>query len=84
MQNLSIQLSLLNIYSNINKSFVSNKSDPLSLLEKHINFDSFISFRQAFYSHMSRDDIYHLNSFIRALVFQKILAIDSDTLLINI
>ena len=78
MQNLSIQLSLPNIYSNI------NKSDLLSLLEKHINFDSFISFRQAFYSHMSRDHIYHLNSFIRALVFQKILAIDSDTLLINI
>ena len=33
---------------------------------------------------MGREHIYHLNSFIRALVFQKILAIDSDTLLINI
>lgn len=86
MQNLSVQLSLPNIYSSINKSFVSNKSNLLSLLEEHINFDSFISlsFRQAFYSHMGRDHIYHLNSFIRALVFQKILGIDSDTLLINI
>ena len=43
MQNLSVQLSLPNIYSNINKSFVSNKYNLLSLLEKHINFDSFIS-----------------------------------------
>lgn len=42
MQKLSIQLSLPSIYSDINKSFVSNKSDLLSLLEKHINFDSFI------------------------------------------
>ena len=86
MQNLSVQLSLPNIYANINKSFVSNKSNLLSLLEEHINFDSFISlsFRQAFYSHMGRDHIYHLNSFIRALVFQKILGIDSDILLINI
>lgn len=86
MQNLSVQLSLPNIYSSINKSFVSNKSNLLSLLEEHINFDSFISlsFHQAFYSHMGRDHIYHLNSFIRALVFQKILGIGFDTLLINI
>lgn len=86
MQKLSIQLSLPSIYSDINKSFVSNKSNLLSLLEKHINFDSFIplSLRYAFYSHMGRDHIYHLESFIRAFVFQKLLAIDSDTLLINI
>ena len=60
MQNLSIQLSLPNIYSNINKSFVSNKSDLLFLVEKHINFDSFISlsFRQAFYLRMDRDHTY--------------------------
>ena len=78
MQNLPIQLSLPNIFSNINKSFVSNKSNLLSLIEEHINFDSFIplSFRYAFYSHMGRDHIYHFDSFIRALVFQKILAID--------
>ena len=60
MQNLSIQLSLPNIYSNINKSFVSNKSVLLFLVEKHINFDSFIllSFRQAFYLRMDRDHTY--------------------------
>jgi transposase len=86
MQNLSVQLSLPNIYSSINKSFVSNKSNLISLLEEHINFDSFISlsFHQTFYSHMGRDHIYHLNSFICALVFQKILGIGFDTLLINI
>lgn len=86
MLKLSIQLSLPSIYSHINNSFVSNKSNLLSLLEKHINFDSFIplSFRYAFYSHMDRNHIYHLDSFIRALVFQKLLAIDFDTLLINI
>lgn len=85
MQKLSIQLFLPSIYSDIKKSFF-NKSDLLSLLEEHINFDSFIllSFRYTFYSRNGRDHIYHLDSFIHTLVFQKLLAIDSDTLLINI
>ena len=64
------QISLLDIYEDVNTSFTEKKSELVSLLEKHIDFSSLISyeFHHAFYSNIGRKHKYHLESFIKALI----------------
>lgn len=78
------QISLLDIYEDVNTSFIKKKSELVSLLEKHIDFSSLISyeFHHAFYSNIGRKHKYHLESFIKALIIQKLFAFNLDSQLI--
>ena len=78
------QISLFDIYEDVNASFTEKKSELVSLLEKHIDFSSLISyvFRHTFYSTFGRKHKYHLVSFIKALVIQKLFAFSYDSQLI--
>ncbi len=86
MRNRCEQMSLEEIYSDVSKSMEENKPALIELLEAHIDFESLIppSFYYAFYQRYGRNHIYHLESFIRALVLQKLLGISTDALLIAI
>ena len=78
------QISLFDIYEDVNTSFTEKKSELVSLLEKHIDFSSLISygFHHAFYSTFGRKHKYHLESFIKALIIQKLFAFSYDSQLI--
>ena len=77
-------ISLFDIYEDVNTSFTEKKSELISLLEKHIDFSSLISygFHHAFYSTFGRKHKYHLESFIKALIIQKLFAFSYDSQLI--
>ena len=64
------QISLFDIYEDVNTSFTEKKSELVSLFEKHIDFSSLISygFHRAFYSAFGRKHKYHLESYIKALI----------------
>lgn len=83
-KNYCSQTSLFDIYENVNSSFTEKKSELVSLLEKHIDFSSLISygFYRAFYSSFGRKHKYHLESFIKALIIQKLFAFNYDSQLI--
>ncbi len=86
MRKKCVQMSLEDIYSDVSKSMKENKPALIELLEAHIDFDSLIptSFYNAFYLRFGRSHIYHLESFICAIVMQKLLDISTDVLLISI
>ncbi len=56
------------------------------LLEEHIDLEKIIpvNFHRAFYFRCGSNNIYHLESYIRALLLQKILGIPTDKLLLDI
>jgi len=78
------QISLFDIYEDVETSFKEKKSELISLLEKHIDFSSLITheFRRTFYKGLGRKHKYHLESFIKALVIQKLFAFNLDSQLI--
>ena len=86
MRNKNVQISLFDIYSGVSQSMEEHKPELIQLLEEHIDFDSLIpaSFYLAFYQHFGRRHIYHLESFLKALILQKLLGIPTDCLLITI
>lgn len=86
MRNSAEQISLYDIYCGVSESIEANKPELVKLLEEHIDFDGIIPsvFKSAFYSRMGRKHRYHLESFVRSLVLQKILGISTDSLLISI
>ena len=78
------QISLFDIYEDVNSSFSEKKSELISLLEKHIDFLSLIpyAFHRAFYRGLGRKHKYHLESFVKALIIQKLFAFNYDSQLI--
>ena len=86
MRKSAVQISLWDIYNGVSEAIEQHKPQLIRLLEEHIDFDRLIpvSFKLAFYRHMGRKHIYHLESFIRAFVIQKLLGIPTDTLLISL
>jgi Transposase domain (DUF772). len=78
------QLSLAEIFSDCSNSFENDKYHFLSLLEKNIDIDGFISvsFRNHFYSSFGRHRKYPLHAFLWALLLQRIFSIPTDSLLI--
>ena len=78
------QISLLDIYEDINSSFTEKNSELVSLLEEHIDFSSLIpyAFHRAFYQGLGRKHKYHLVSFVKALIIQKLFAFNYDSQLI--
>ena len=79
-------MSLKNTYDDVVSTLDIDKSKFLDLIEEHIDFDSFIpyEFHMSFNRRFGRPRSYCLDSFIRFFVFQKILGIQSDSLLINL
>lgn len=86
MRNMSVQMSIEDIYNGVSESMESQKSELVSLLEEHINLDELIpySFRVAFYGRMGRNHIYHLESFLWFIILKKLFGLSENTQLINI
>ena len=86
MRKKYVQMSFSDIYNDVSETIENKKPKLISLLEEHIDFEKIItiSFTRAFYSHCGRNNIYHLESYIRALILQKILGIPTDKLLLDI
>lgn len=86
MRHLPVQTSLWDIYDGVSQSMEQHKPQLITLLEKHIHFEQLIppEFRWAYYSHMGRNPVYHLESILRAFVLQKILSIPTDSLLLSL
>ncbi len=85
MRNKEVQMSMFDIYENVSETMEQDKPKLVRLLEEHIDFEQIIprSFYHEFYSHFGRNHIYHLESFVRALVLQKLLGIPTDSLLLD-
>lgn len=86
MRKNNVQMSLFDIYNDVSEAVENKKPKLITLLEEHIDFEKIIpdSFYRAFYSRCGRNHLYHLESFIRALLLQKILGIPTDKLLLDI
>ena len=85
MQSLTAQISLWDIYNGVSNSIEQHKPELIRIIEEHIDFSKLIpaDFSYAFYHvGVGRKHIYHLESFIRALVLQKFLGIPTVSLLI--
>ena len=74
------------IYNGVSEAIEQHKPQLIRLLEEHIDFDKLIpvNFKLAFYRHMGRKHKYHLESYIRAFVVQKLLGIPKDTLFLSV
>ncbi len=86
MRNKNVQMSLSDIYSDVVEAVDSQQPRLIQLLDDRIDFDRLIPvrFKLAFYTGQGRTHIYHLESFVRAFVLQKLLGISTDSLLLNI
>lgn len=78
------QLSLADIFSDCQDKFENDKPAFLSLLEKNLNLDEFISisFRNHYYASTGRPREYPLQAMLWALILQRIFSIPTDSLLI--
>ena len=81
-----MQMSLFDIYNDVSEAVEKKKPKLIAHLEEHIDFQRIIpaSFYHAFYSRYGRNNIYHLENYIKALLLQKILGIPTDKLLLDI
>ena len=79
----SSQLSLADVFTECQDLFCFDKPAFISLLEKHIDFDTFIppNFYHAFYQKFGRNREYPLHGFVSSLILQKVLSIPTDSLL---
>lgn len=82
----AVQMSLSDIYDGVLDSIEQKKPALIELLEQHIDFNQLIPihFACAFYKTMGRNHIYHLESFLRALILQKLLGFTTDVQLIAV
>ena len=80
------QLSLTDIYSDLDEYFQSDKPKLIKLFEQHIDLDSLIpqSFFNHYYSNSGRPRQYSLTSMISALIIKSILSISDTSLFITI
>lgn len=86
MRTKTVQMSLSDIYDGVLDSIEQKKPALIELLEEHIDFNHLlpIQFISAFYKYMGRKHIYHLESFLRALVLQKLFGFTTDVQLIAV
>ena len=80
------QLSLTDVYSNIDEYFQSDKPKLIKLFEQHIDLHSLIpqSFFNHYYSNTGHPRKYSLTSMISALIIKAILSIADTSLFITI
>lgn len=86
MRNKVVQLSLFDTYTDVLNSMEENKSELIYLLEEHIDFDTSIpyQFRYAYYKRYGRKHINSLESFIRALLLQRLLGMKQNKQLLTL
>jgi hypothetical protein len=78
------QLTLADVFEDCQEIFDSDKPRFLSLLENHIDLDSFIPvpFRNHYYASTGRSRKYPLTAMLWALIIQRIFSIPTDSLLL--
>lgn len=86
MRNKYVQLSLYDTYTDVLEKMEDNKPEFIELLEEYIDFDTIIPYRfkDAYYGHCGRKRINSLESFIRALILQKLLGMKYNTQLLTL
>ena len=86
MQIRNMQMSLFDTYNDVSSSLENNKPKFFALMEKYICLDELIpvsSFYHAFYKDTGRKRVYTLESFIAALVLQRVFGYKDDIQLLN-
>ena len=85
MQIKCVQTTLSDIYTDVSETFEQNKPRIFRLIDEHIDWDKIIpaSFYNAFYKRFGRPRDYSLESFIKALVLQRIFGYTEDAQLLN-
>lgn len=78
------QISLSDIFSDFQNSFIDNPPSFFSLLSEHFDLNEFIppKFFTAFYLSIERKRLYPLQGFLISFVLQKIFSIPTDSLLL--
>lgn len=86
MRNKVVQLSLFDTYTDVLNSMEENKSELIYLLKEHIDFDTIIPYqlRYAYYKRYGRKHINSLESFIRALLLQRLLGMKQNKQLLTL
>jgi hypothetical protein len=79
-------MSLWDIYRGVKDALESNKPLLFRLLDEHISWDEIIpfAFYRAFYKRFGRPRGYHLESFLRMLLLQRIFHFVEDSQLLNV
>jgi hypothetical protein len=85
MRNKYVQMSLLDTYESVDARLENDKPELFRLLDEHLNWDTIIpnTFYTAYYQRRGRNRKYDLESFIKALVLQRIFHYVEDTQLLN-
>jgi hypothetical protein len=85
MRNSFQQISLSDIYHNVEAQLENDKPELFKLLDEHLNWDEIIpdTFYKAFYQRFGRNRKYDLESFMRALFLQRIFHYVEDSQLLN-
>ena len=78
------QISLSDIFSDCQNSFLDDPPSFFSLLSDHFDLNEFIpsEFFTAFYLSIGRKRVYPLQGFLSAFILQKIFSIPTDSLLL--
>ena len=78
-------MSLFDIYQNVEERLAQEKPELFKLLDEHLHWDEIIpqSFHQSFYKHYGRKRKYDLESFMRALLLQRLFHYVEDSQLLN-
>ena len=78
------QISLSDIFSDYQNSFIDDSTSFFSLLSEHFDLNEFIpsEFLTAFYLSIGRKRLYPLQGFLTAFILQKIFSIPTDSLLL--
>ena len=78
------QISLSDIFSDCQNSFIDDSTSFFSLLSEHFDLNEFIpsEFLTAFYLSIGRKRLYPLQGFLTAFILQKIFSIPTDSLLL--
>jgi hypothetical protein len=85
MPRKSVQMSLLDIYKDVENRLETDKPALFKLLDEHIKWYEIIpdSFYLAFYKQFGRSRKYQLESFMRALFLQRLFHYVEDSQLLN-
>jgi hypothetical protein len=80
------QLSLADLFDNVQDFYQNDKPHFLSLLEQYIDLNQLVpsSFADSYYSYYGRKRSYSLNSMLAFFIIQKILGIPHISMMINI
>ena len=86
MRKSNAQMSLFDIYADVQSAMEDSKPKFIQLLEKHIHLEDYIpaEFRFAFYRSWGRPRDYSLESFLWFCLLQKIIGIHQDSTMLTI